>query len=268
MAMANDYSVNQGKLKEAKNAIDISRKKMLSDSLALVRQQELWSANIGSQLELEQAELNYEQAKVNFKKAELTYEDINRQLKLASDQSKNNLKMAEASENDLIIRSEVDGYVYKINVSTGELATSASVLAVLGEAQFLIELNIDEFDIVKIRNGQRVLVRMDSYRDQVFEAQVNYIYPMMNDRTRSFKVEAVFTTQPEILYPNLTLEGNIIIREKENALTIPTSYLLNDSSVLLENGKTKQVKIGLQDYRLTEILGGIDTETKIALPKQ
>jgi hypothetical protein len=102
----------------------------------------------------------------------------------------------------------------------------------------------------------------------VFEAQVNYIYPMMNDRTRSFKVEAVFTTQPEILYPNLTLEGNIIIREKENALTIPTSYLLNDSSVLLENGKTKQVKIGLQDYRLTEILGGIDTETKIALPKQ
>ncbi len=268
VAMANDYSVNQGKLKEAKNVIDISRKKMLSDSLALVRQQELWSANIGSQLELEQAELNYEQAKVNFKKAELTYEDINRQLKLASDQSKNNLKMAEASENDLIIRSEVDGYVYKINVSTGELATSASVLAVVGEGQFLIELNIDEFDIVKIRNGQKVLVRMDSYRDQVFEAQVYYIYPMMNERTRSFKVEAVFTTQPEILYPNLTIEGNIIIREKENALTIPTSYLLNDSSVLLENGKNKQVKIGLRDYRLTEILGGIDSETKIALPEK
>lgn len=268
VASANDYASNQGKLKEARDAIDMARKKMLSDSIAWARQQQLWTEDIGAALELEQAELNYAQSKVNLKKALLTFDDINRQLQLASDQSKNNLKMAEASEEDLIVRSEIDGIVYKINVSIGELATSTAALAVIGEEKFLIELNIDEFDIVRIRTGQKVILRMDSYQNQVFEAEVRNIYPMMNERTRTFRVDAVFATSPKILYPNLTLEGNIIIQEKEHVLTIPTAYLVQDSFVLLEEGTKQPVKIGLQDYRLTEILGGIDQNTKIVFPEK
>ena len=37
----------------------------------------------------------------------------------------------------------------------------------------------------------------------------------------SFKVEAVFTTRPKLLYPNLTVEANIIINTKE----LVTQYL-------------------------------------------
>jgi HlyD family secretion protein len=268
VASANDYASNQGKLKEARDAIDMARKKMLSDSIAWIRQQQLWTENIGAALELEQAELNYAQAKVNLKKAQTTFDDINRQLQLASDQSKNNLKMAEASEEDLIVRSEIDGIVYRINVSIGELATSTAALAVIGEENFLIELNIDEFDIVRIRTGQKVILRLDSYQNQIFEAEVRNIYPMMNERTRTFRVDASFATSPQILYPNLTLEGNIIIQEKENVLTIPTAYLVQDSFVLLQNGTKQQVRIGLQDYRLTEILWGIDQNTKIVFPEK
>ncbi len=109
---------------------------------------------------------------------------------------------------------------------------------------------------------------MDSYKEQVFEAQVSFIYPMMNERTRTFKVEAVFSKKPEVLYPNLTLEANIVINEKKNVLTIPTSYLLNDSSVMLPDGTLKQVKIGLKDYTLSEVVSGLDKNTKIRMPKK
>ena len=61
VASANDYASNQGKLKEARDAIDMARKKMLSDSIAWARQQQLWTEDIGAALELEQAELNYAQ---------------------------------------------------------------------------------------------------------------------------------------------------------------------------------------------------------------
>lgn len=266
--LANDYKRNQEKLSEAKKSIEIAQKSLSNDSFLFVRQQALWRQSIGSRVELEQKELSFENAKLNLKKAEVTYEDINRQLKLASEQSKNNLKIAQATENDLIIRSAEDGYVYKINVKQGELANSGSPLAIIGKKDFIIEFNVDEFDIVKISKGQRVIIRMDSYQNQIFEAQISFIYPMMNERTRTFKVEAVFTLKPEVLYPNLTLEANIIINEKKNVLTIPTSYLLNDSSVILEDRTIKKLKTGLKDYSITEIVSGIDKDTKIRMPKK
>ncbi len=267
-ASANDYKQNNEKLIDAKNEIALAKKRCANDSVLLVRQQQLWSQDIGSKVELEQKELSFENSKVNFKKAEVMYKDLMRQLKLASDQSKNNLKMAQSSENNLTIRSEVDGYVYKINVRRGEFATSQKPLAIVGQKNFIIELNVDEFDIVKIKKNQKVIVRMDSYKKQVFEAQISFIYPSMNEQTRSFKVEAVFTKEPSVLYLNLTLEANIVIREKKSALTIPTRYLVNESSVLLENGSVKKVEIGLRDYSSAEILSGIDETTKIILPKE
>lgn len=267
-SLANDYAQNKEKLSEVKSSIEFAIKKLVNDSLLLVRQQELWSQNIGSKVELEQRELSFENSKVNLKKVQVTYEDINRQLKLASDQSKINLKIAQAHEDDLIIRSEENGNVYKINAKKGEMATSMSPLAVVGQEDFIIELDVDEFDIVKLKKGQKVIVRMDSYQNQIFEAQVSFIYPMMNDRTRTFKVEAVFSKKPEVLYPNLTLEANIIINEKKDVLTIPTIYLLNDSTVILEDGREKVLKIGLKDYGIAEILSGVEKNTKIRMPKK
>ena len=154
----------------------------------------------------------------------------------------------------------------KINKEQGELVTSLSALAVIGADEFIIELNVDEFDIVKIMPGQQVIIRMDSYKSQVFEANVLSIYPMMNERTRTFKVDAVFTKKPEVLFPNLSLEANIVIKTKQNVLTIPRNYLLNDSTVVLENGAEQKIKIGLMDYSLAEILSGINSSSKITLP--
>jgi len=265
---ANDYLQNPAKLNDSKNAIQLAKKKLANDSLMLLRQKNLWEKNIGSKIELEQKQLNYENAKAAFAHAKASDDDLKRQLKLISDQSKNNLQIAESSESDLIIRSNVDGIVYKINKEKGELVTSLSAIAIIGQNEFIIELNIDEFDIVKMKIGQQVIVRMDSYKSQVFDATVSSIYPIMNERTRTFKAEAVFVKAPEKLFPNLTMEANIVIDIKKNALTIPRNYLVNDSTVILENGKPQIIKTGLMDYNLVEILSGIVSGSKIILPER
>jgi multidrug efflux pump subunit AcrA (membrane-fusion protein) len=267
-AFSNDYQRNKTKLLEAQNSIELAQKKVTNDSISLLRQQSLWKQNIGAKIELEQQELSYENAKANLKKAKVLYEDLNQQLKLASEQSKNNLKIAQSTENNLIIRSELDGVVYKINAKKGEFASGTKPLAVLGKRDFVIEFNVDELDIVKIKNGQKVMVRMDSYKDQVFEATISFIYPMMDERKRAFRVEALFTKAPKVLYPNLSLEVNILINEKTKVLTIPSSYLVNDTAVMLEDGTLRAIKTGLKDFNTVEVLGGIDEHTKIKLPKE
>ncbi len=262
-----DYYRNIDKLKDAEKSIDLATKKLANDSLLFNRQKNLWSNNIGRKVDLEEKELNFENSKVVLARANTTYEDLNRQLKMLSNQSKNNLQIAKLLEDDLMIRSEVDGVVYKVNREVGELINGSEPSAVVGTDEFILQLSVDEFDIVKTKIAQKVIIRMDSYKSQVFEAKIIAIDPMMNIRTRSFQVDAVFTKKPIELFPNLTAEANILVATKQGALTIPRNYLLNDSTIILQGGKLQKVETGLMDYDLVEIKSGLDKDTKIEMPQ-
>jgi multidrug efflux pump subunit AcrA (membrane-fusion protein) len=262
-----DIKINSNKLMDAKKAIELAQRNLSNDSLQYERQKNLWNKNIGSKVQLEEKELKYEKSKSDFDRANTNYEDLKRQLNLASEQSKNNLEIAQLMEEDFIIRSEVDGVVYKINKEVGELINGQEPSAVIGTEEFIIELNIDEIDIIKVKKGQQVIIRMDSYESEVFEARIIAVDPMMNIRTRSFQAEAIFTNKPKELFPNLTVEANIVIKTKQDVLTIPRNYLSNDTSVVLKGGKLQKVETGIMDYDLVEIKGGIDKTTIIELPQ-
>ena len=107
---------------------------------------------------------------------------------------------------------------------------------------------------------------MDSYINEVFDAEVTRILPLMNERTRSFTIEAVFTKRPAALYPNLTTEANIVLQTRENAITIPRDFLVNDSTVRLSDGKERKVVTGVMDFQKVEILSGLTTSDEIMKP--
>ncbi len=107
---------------------------------------------------------------------------------------------------------------------------------------------------------------MDSYKGQVFEALVTKIEPLMNEQSRSFTVNAKFISKPAILYPNLSVEANIVINTKEKALTIPRNYLIGDSVVLVNKDERRRVTIGLRDYQKVEILNGLSASDVIYKP--
>lgn len=259
-------SANRGQLQAAENEIRLAEKKMRSDSLLFQRQRNLWAQQIGSKVDLEKTELNFDNSKVALLAARVNYANLQRQLKFQDDLRQNELALARTREKDFIIRSEIEGTVFKINVRPGENASVIEPLAIIGGDDFVILLNIDEADIVKIQRGQQVFVKLDSYKDKVYEATVMSVSPLMNSKTRTFEVEAVFKNKPEVLYPNLTLEANIVVDQRNDVLTIPRKYLLSDSTVLLEDGTLQRVQTGLMDYNLVEIKNGLSTESRIALP--
>jgi multidrug efflux pump subunit AcrA (membrane-fusion protein) len=113
---------------------------------------------------------------------------------------------------------------------------------------------------------QRVFITMDSYRGKVFEAAVVRIEPYMNQRTRTFKVLAKFKEKPTLLFPNLTIEANILTEKKENALTIPAAYLIGNNQLLTGPSDTIVVAVGIANMQWVEITGGLDVNQKIFLP--
>ena len=262
-----DVNANQGKLNEAKLLLDLAKNKMKNDSNMFVRQKTLWAQNIGSKVELEQRELAYQNAKTAYYSASVKYEDLKRQLDLSSTQSKNTLLISAKQESDYTLKSEIDGVVYNLYKSKGELVGLQTPLAVIGdEKQFILEMQVDEYDIFKIKKDMQVLVTLDSYKGKVFNAKVTKIYPLMNERSKTFLVEAEFTQAPEVLYPNITFEANIVMQQKDKALLIPRNYLLNDSTVLNAKGEEVRISTGLKDYQKIEILSGLSANDEIRKP--
>jgi multidrug efflux pump subunit AcrA (membrane-fusion protein) len=258
---------NLDKLEELALNIEVLKEKKTNDSLLLQRQLNLWKQNVGTQVEVEQKQLAYKNAQTNYASALLRYKQLKRQISFASEQSKINLQLSNTLYGDFLVKSEITGKVYDILKKEGEMVTSQTPVAVVGDAsRFYLELQIDEFDITQIKLDQQVFVTMDSYKGKVFEAKVSKIHPMMNEKSKSFLVEATFIKQPENLYPNLTVEANIVIRSKEKALLIPRNYLTADNKVLLENGNLIEVKTGLMDYKMIEIIAGISETDALLKP--
>ena len=262
------YKNNLSKLEDLKSSLNLASQKLKQDSLNYSRQMSLWKNNIGSKLQLEQSELNYNNSKANLISIQYKLDELKRQLKFNEKQSLKSLELSRKLENDFTVLSEFNGRIYDILKKKGEMVSIQSPIAIIGDASdFIIELQVDEYDIVRIKRGLRVYVTMDSYKGQVFEATITRINPIMNQRSKTFKVEAVFNQKPEVLYPNLSVQASIEILTKSNALTIPRQYLIKDSMVVNTKGDTLKVTTGLMDFNKVEIINGIDENTEIRLPE-
>lgn len=268
-AAYNDFKANQGKLDELKLSIDFAKTKMQTDSAMFFRQKNLWEQQIGSKVELEQKELVYKNSKTIYQSAILKYTDFKRQLQLASEQAKNNLKINTKQASDYIIKSDIDGILYELTKENGELVGPQSILGVIGSAsEFIMELQVDESDILNVKKDQTVLLSIESDKEALFEGKVTKINPFMNEKTKTFTVEAIFTKPPKKLYPNTTLEANIVVSSRKNAMLIPRKFLLDNDSVMLSDGKKIKVKPGIKDYQNVEILSGLSVSDEIIIPQK
>lgn len=258
----------QDKIAEMETKVQMAKDKLVVDQSVYNRNKNIKQYKVISEVEYERVELTYKNSKSNYESAVKQLSQLKLQLKNDQSRNSNNLKISEKSQSDFEVKSAFSGELFDVLVKEGTLITSQMPLAVIGEKnKYLLELDVDENDMVKVILGQKIVVTLDSYKGKVFEAKVDKIYPIMDERSRTFKIEAHFDNPPAKLYPNLTAEANIIIQTKKNALTIPKSYLIDNKFVLVNEDEKRQVKIGLNDYQNVEILEGLTAGETIYKPK-
>jgi len=256
------------KLQELQENIRLAKQKYLLDSNLFLRQKNLWDQKIGTRLEYDQRKLAFESSRSAWRTATNRWKQARIQLKNESERALVTFKQTRKQNADFEIRSQLTGIVYDVVKTEGDLVNPQIPLAVVGKQNdWYLELEVSENDITRIMPGQRVEVTLDGYRDQVFEAVISEIHPLLNERTRNFRVDALFRKTPPRIFPNMNVEANVVIRIKKQALLIPRKYLLSGNKVLLKNGDFKEVKVGLKDFQKVEVLAGLDTTQEIFLPK-
>lgn len=262
-----DKAANQGKLNEAQNVIETSFQKFKLDSSIYARQKNLWAQQVGTRIDLEQKEMAFQNSKTNYLSSIQRYRDLKRQISFSADQSKKSVEISSRLQQDFTLRSKMNGVVFSISKNKGELVSPQMPIAVIGNPEaFVLEMQVDENDILQLSLGQRIIVRLDSYKNEVFEAAVTKIYPYMNERSKTFLVEAKFSKAPKKLFPFMNFEANIILQTKEKALLVPRNYLIGDSLITLKGGEKRKVKIGLKDFQQAEIIQGLTKTDELVKP--
>ncbi|NER09106.1 Multidrug efflux pump subunit AcrA (membrane-fusion protein) [Muriicola jejuensis] len=263
-----NYLGNHAVLKSLREQIEAAALQYSNDSVNFARQKKLWDQGIGSRAEFDSRKLAFELSHNNLSLKKSSYAQMKNELETRYRQAQNSYETSRIAARDFLIESKINGTVYALYKNPGEIVTSMEPVASIGSTtDFLVEMLVDEVDIVKLKPGQKALISLDAYPSKVFEAQVSKIYPKKDERSQTFKVEALFRQPPPTLFPGLSGEGNIIIDQREDALVIPKEYLLNDSIVETEKGPVI-VRTGLQDLERIEITSGIDTGTLLLKPEK
>lgn len=263
-----NYYGNAAILIDILEEINAAALTLKNDSINYFRQKNLWDQKIGSKIDYDNRKLAYELSQNKFGLLKSRYERTKNELDTQLRQAENNFKTSQISTKDFTVKSKINGKVYALYRNPGEIITTIEPLAAIGSSNvFVVEMLVDEVDIVKLKIGQKALITLDAYNSQVFETRINKIYPRKDERTQTFKVEAIFDKTPEVLYPGLSGEGNIIINQKDEVLTIPKEYLIGENKVQTEDG-LKEVSLGLQNMDQIEITNGLNADTYIYKPEE
>ncbi|POR24094.1 secretion protein HlyD [Flavobacterium columnare] len=258
----------QDKIAEAELRVQSARDKLTLDESVYNRSKNVKEYNAISEVDFEKVELSFKNAKLAYATAIKQLSQLKLQLKNEQNRNDVNLKINQKTQNDFTVKSAFSGELFDVLVKEGTVINPQTALAIIGKKDsYILELDVDENDMVRVEVGQKVLITMDSYKGEVFQATINKIYPIMDARSRTFKIEAHFVKPPQKLYPNLTAEANIIIKTRKNVLTIPRNYLIENEYVLVNKDEKRKIKIGLSDYQNVEVIGGLKVEETIYLPK-
>lgn len=235
------------------------------DSVNFQRQQNLYSKEIGSLSQLESRRLASIASKNSVIALNAKLIQVKNQLRFNQNQAQANANVATKNLGDYAVKSDIGGEVFQLLAKKGEWISPQKPLAIIGNSKdYLVVMEVDEMDIVKIKLGQTVLISMDAY-DQSFEGHVSRITPIMNPKTQSFVIEAAFNTRPKTLYPGLSAEVNIVIAQKPKALLIPIGSLEKNNIVKTTDGAVT-VKTGLKNLEFVEILDGLNEKSQILIP--
>jgi HlyD family secretion protein len=259
-------------LNDLKLALDNARAKLYNDSLLYARRNKLWQQGIGTQNDVDNANMVYSTSRNLEKSAEEKYYATLNDLNVSLANAKSQLTTAQTDLNNYFIKSDNNGMVYQTYKEAGEAVRLNDAVALLGKtSNLIIKLAVDQQDIDKVKTGQEVLLKTDISGSTIYHATVTKIYPMMNEADQTFRVDALFTGSTQQPFTHSSVEANIIIQQKNDVLTVPRLALVADDSVMIKTDgkiKTVAVRTGIHTLEEVEIISGLNESSEIILPDQ
>ena len=194
-------------------------------------------------------------------------------------QSQASLNQFEEQLGYTTIQAPMDGVILSRDVEIGDAVSS---ILVLGSTATLVMTEgdigkVDEADIAHVYMSQPARIKVESFRDRVFNGKVTKIAPMgvEKDNVTTFEVRVSINNPGGELKANMTANAEILLDEHKGVLTVPENAVMYDNqknaSVEIPDKKQKEgkrkvpVTVGLSNGSVTEILNGLKEGDQVVL---
>jgi RND family efflux transporter MFP subunit len=150
----------------------------------------------------------------------------------------------------------------------GEVAEAGQVLFRIGAPKPLrVVAEVNEEDIPRVRVGQTALLRTDAFPGQRLQGTVTEITPMGDVVTKTYRIRIALPDDSPLL-PGMSVEANVIAREKTGALLVPADALRGTTVFVIDGRRVlrREVMVGIRGTRLVEILSGLKDGERVASP--
>jgi HlyD family secretion protein len=140
-----------------------------------------------------------------------------------------------------------------------------------------VQGKVDEADIAHVYMGQPARIKVESFRDRLFNGKVTKISPMgvEKDNVTTFEVRVSINNAGGELKALMTANAEILLDEHKGVLTVPENAVSYDkeknASVDVPDKSQKDgtrkvpVKVGLSNGSVTEILSGLKESDQVVL---
>lgn len=136
-----------------------------------------------------------------------------------------------------------------------------------------IMADVFEQDIGLIKVGQTVKVRLDAFPGREFKTRVAYIYPTLNEQTRTLPVRMEMANPDGLLRPGMFAQVELVApSNKNNVVTVPDSAVIHSGQraiILVELGQglyeARDVKLGRHADDYIEVTEGIAAGEKVVV---
>ena len=189
------------------------------------------------------------------------------------DTARGALDVAQKALNDTVIKAPMAGLVSTRTIEPGEkVSVDNKLLDVVDLRQMELEAPVPTADILKVKLGQEVLVRVEGLPDAV-AGEVVRINPATQSGSRSIMVYVRIDNPDNLLRAGMFADASLTLDKRDAVLTVPTTAIQNEGDkayvYTIENGKLarRDVVTGLRGVdgkgNAVEISSGLQDGARI-----
>jgi RND family efflux transporter MFP subunit len=194
-----------------------------------------------------------------------------------SDEQIADLERARQARKTLRILAPIDGFVTEKRVVQGQMVEPGMRLYRLADLGLVwVEAQIYEQDLAYLRLGQEATVTLGYLPDREFRGRVTYIYPNVDEKTRTATVRMEFHNPGFFLKPGMFATVQVAAELEPSALLVPDMAVLrsgenNTVFVAREGGRfePRAVVLGAQaENDMYQVLSGLRPGERIVTSGQ
>jgi RND family efflux transporter MFP subunit len=184
------------------------------------------------------------------------------------EESKTRIAAQKVRIDALVLRAPLDGMVLRRDGEVGEIAGPTDVLFWVGPpTPMQVVAEVNEEEINRIAVGQKALLRSEAFPGQALRASVSQITPKGDPTRKTFRVYLLLPPDTPLRI-GMSVEANIIFREKQAALVVPAEAVAANAVQVVANDRIERVPVtvGIRGSRNVEIVGDVSRGMAVLSP--